>query len=39
MPMEIVLDMVRLALFDVILYCDDSGSMCQSIASRERGGC
>lgn len=27
MPMELAADLVKLALFDVILYCDDSGSM------------
>ncbi|SCV72931.1 BQ2448_6856 [Microbotryum intermedium] len=26
-PMEVAMDLVRLALFDVILYADDSGSM------------
>ncbi|GAA5838174.1 hypothetical protein JCM3766R1_001847 [Sporobolomyces carnicolor] len=27
MPLEIGMDLAKLALFDVILYCDDSGSM------------
>ena len=27
MPMEIACDLVRLALFDIVLLCDDSGSM------------
>ncbi|WVQ93606.1 hypothetical protein IAU59_000681 [Kwoniella sp. CBS 9459] len=27
MPLELASDLVKLALFDVILYCDDSGSM------------
>ncbi|GAA6024040.1 hypothetical protein JCM10207_004498 [Rhodosporidiobolus poonsookiae] len=27
MPLELAMDLARLALFDVILYCDDSGSM------------
>lgn len=27
MPMEIAMDLCKLALFDTILYCDDSGSM------------
>ncbi|GAA6064144.1 hypothetical protein JCM10212_000217 [Sporobolomyces blumeae] len=27
LPAEVAMDLVRLALFDVILYCDDSGSM------------
>ncbi|KAK4702863.1 hypothetical protein P7C70_g3348, partial [Phenoliferia sp. Uapishka_3] len=26
-PIEAAIDLVRLALFDIILYCDDSGSM------------
>ncbi|GAA5926231.1 hypothetical protein JCM1841_001163 [Sporobolomyces salmonicolor] len=27
MPLEITMDLAKLALFDVVLYCDDSGSM------------
>ncbi|WVF65966.1 hypothetical protein IAT40_000704 [Kwoniella sp. CBS 6097] len=27
MPLELASDLVKLALFDVVLYCDDSGSM------------
>ncbi|KAL8293601.1 hypothetical protein RQP46_000302 [Phenoliferia psychrophenolica] len=27
MPLEIAMDLCKLALFDIILYCDDSGSM------------
>ncbi|GAA5869547.1 hypothetical protein JCM1840_004454 [Sporobolomyces johnsonii] len=27
MPLEIAMDLAKLALFDVVLYCDDSGSM------------
>jgi hypothetical protein len=27
MPLEISMDLIKLALFDIVLYCDDSGSM------------
>lgn len=27
MPVELALDFAALALYDVVLYCDDSGSM------------
>lgn len=27
MPKELALDLVSLALYDTVLYCDDSGSM------------
>lgn len=30
LPMEIAIDLCRLALFEIVLYVDDSGSMCAS---------
>lgn len=27
MPKEVALDLVKIALFDVVILCDDSGSM------------
>lgn len=37
-PLEIAMDLCKLSLFDVILYCDDSGSMAFEEGGSRIGG-